>query len=85
MSADFVAHMEDVLDLYAEPYDPARPVVCFDETSTQLLADARPPIPAKPGRPRREDYEYVRGGTRNLPVRPSRQSRGVRGGRTTSM
>ena len=66
MSADFVAHMEDVLDLYAEPYDPARPVVCFDETSTQLLADARPPIPAKPGRPRREDYEYVRGGTRNL-------------------
>ena len=54
--ADFVAHMEDVLDLYAEPYDPARPVVCFDETSTQLLADARPPIPAKPGRPRREDY-----------------------------
>ena len=66
VSADFVAHMEDVLDLYAEPYDPARPVVCFDETSTQLLADARPPIPAKPGRPRREDYEYVRGGTRNL-------------------
>ena len=66
MSADFVAHMEDVLDLYAEPYDPARPVVCLDETSTQLLADARPPIPAKPGRPRREDYEYVRGGTRNL-------------------
>ena len=66
MSADFVAHMEDVLDLYAEPYDPARPVVCFDETSTQLLADARPPIPAKPGRPRWEDYEYVRGGTRNL-------------------
>ena len=66
MSADFVAHMEDVLDLYAEPYDPRRPVVCFDETSTQLLADARPPIPARPGRPRREDYEYVRGGTRNL-------------------
>ena len=66
MSADFVAHMEDVLDLYAEPYDPARPVVCFDESSTQLLADARPPLPAEPGKPRREDYEYVRGGTRNL-------------------
>ena len=66
MSADFVAHMEDVLDLYAEPYDPQRPVVCFDESSTQLLADARPPIPAEPGKPRREDYEYVRGGTRNL-------------------
>ena len=66
MSADFVAHMEDVLDLYAEPYDPQRPVVCFDETSTQLLADARDPLPAEPGQPRREDYEYVRGGTRNL-------------------
>ena len=41
---EFVAAMEDVLDLYAEPYDPDRPVVCFDETSTQLLADTRPPI-----------------------------------------
>ena len=58
--------MEDVLDLYAEPYDPERPVVCFDETSTQLLADVREPLPAAPGRPRREDYEYLRGGTRNL-------------------
>ncbi len=66
MSSDFVAHMEDVLDLYAEPYDPQRPVVCFDESSTQLLADSRPSLPAAPGRPRREDYEYVRGGTRNL-------------------
>ena len=66
MSADFVAHMEDVLDLYAEPYDPQRPVVCFDETSTQLLADVRPPIPAAPGQPRREDYEYRRPGTCNL-------------------
>ena len=66
MSADFVAHMEDVLDLYAEPYDPQRPVVCFDETSTQLLGDVRPPIPTAPGRPRREDYEYRREGTRNL-------------------
>ena len=66
MSADFVAHMEDVLDLYAEPYDPQRPVVCFDETSTQLLGHIRPPIPAAPGQPRREDYEYRREGTRNL-------------------
>ncbi len=66
MSADFVADMEDVLDLYAEPYDPQRPVVCFDETSTQLLSDARPPIPVEPGRPKREDYEYRREGTRNL-------------------
>ena len=66
MSADFVAHMEDVLGFYAEPYDPERPVVCFDETSTQMLADARPSIPAVPGHPRREDYEYRREGTRNL-------------------
>ena len=58
--------MEDVLDLYAEPYDPDRPVVCFDETSTQLLADTRPPIPVRPGQPRRQDYEYRRAGTRNI-------------------
>ena len=45
MSADFVACMEDVLDLYEEPQDPRRPVVCFDETSTQLLAETRPPLP----------------------------------------
>ena len=65
MSTDFVAHMEDVLDLYAESYDPQRPVVCFDETSTQLLAAARPPLPAQPVSPRRQDYEYRREGTRN--------------------
>ena len=63
---EFVAAMEDVLDLYAEPYDPDRPVVCFDETSTQLLADTRPPIPVQPGQPRRQDYEYRRAGTRNI-------------------
>ena len=45
---------------------PQRPVVCFDETSTQLLADARAPLPAAPGHPRHEDYEYRREGTRNL-------------------
>ena len=50
MSAEFVARMEDVLDLYAEPYDPQRPVVCFDETSKQLVAEKRAPIPAKAGR-----------------------------------
>ena len=66
MSADFVACMEDVLDLYEEPHDPRRPVVCFDETSTQLLAETRTPLPPQPGRPRREDYEYRREGTRNL-------------------
>ena len=52
--------------MYAEPYDPQRPVVCFDETSTQLLADTRPPLPAQPERPRRQDYEYRRAGARNL-------------------
>ncbi len=61
-----MAHMEDVLDLYAEPYDPQRPLVCFDETSTQLLAETRPTMPAQPGLPRRQDYEYRREGTRNL-------------------
>ena len=50
--------MDDVLDLYGEPYDPNRPMVCFDETSTQLLAETRAPLLAGPGRPRREDYEY---------------------------
>ena len=66
VGGEFVAAMEDVLDLYAEPYDPDRPVVCFDETSTQLLADTRPPIPVRPGQPRRQDYEYRRAGTRNI-------------------
>jgi hypothetical protein len=58
--------MEDVLDVYERPYDPARPVVCLDETSRQLLAEARPPLPPAPGRPARHDPEYVRGGVANL-------------------
>ncbi len=58
--------MEDVLDLYEEPYDPNRPVVSFDETSKQLIANTRPSLPAKPGYPERYDYEYKRNGTRNL-------------------
>jgi len=58
--------MEDVLDAYQRPPDPARPVVCLDETSRQLLADARPPTPPTPGRPARHDPEYVRGGVANL-------------------
>ena len=58
--------MEDLLDLYAEPYDAQRPVVCFDETSKQLVAEKRSPIPAKAGRQERFDYEYQRNGTRNL-------------------
>ena len=66
MSADFVACMEDVLDLYAEPYDPKQSVVCFDETSKQLVSENRESIPAKAGRRERFDYEYQRNGTRNL-------------------
>lgn len=58
--------MEDVLDLYQEPYDPARPVVCMDETSKQLVAELRIPIPARPGCPRRLDYEYERKGAANV-------------------
>jgi len=58
--------MEDVLDLYAEPYDPKRPKVNFDETSRQLLADKQAPLPAWPKKPARFDYEYERAGTRNL-------------------
>ena len=61
-----MARMEDVLDLYAEPYDPKRPVVCFDETSTQLLAETRAPMPPRPGIPLRQDYEYRREGVHNL-------------------
>src|SRR5499427_9824456 len=62
----YVARMEDVLDLYAEPPDPKRPVVCFDESPTQLIGEVRQPIPAAPGQPRRYDYEYRRNGTVNL-------------------
>lgn len=58
--------MEDVLDLYAEPYDPTRPKVNFDETTKQLIQETRQPLPAKPGQPERYDYEYERNGTRNL-------------------
>jgi hypothetical protein len=58
--------MEDVLDLYGEPYDPKLPVVCFDETSKQLVAEKKNPIPPKRGRRERFDYEYKRNGTRNL-------------------
>jgi hypothetical protein len=56
--------MEDVLEVYHRPHDPACPVVCVDETSKQLIVETRKPIPAKPGRPAR--YEYERNGTANL-------------------
>jgi DDE superfamily endonuclease len=63
---EFVWHMEDVLDVYERPLDPARPVVCLDETSRQLLAEVRAPLPPALGRPARHDPEYVRGGVANL-------------------
>ena len=65
-NAAFVAAMEDVIEVYHRPHDPDRPVVCVDETSKQLIVETRTPIPAKPGRPRRVDYEYQRNGTANL-------------------
>jgi hypothetical protein len=65
-NAAFVCNMEDVLEVYKRPYDPRRPVVCLDETSRQLLADTRAPLPCTPGQPVRPDHEYERGGTANL-------------------
>ncbi len=62
----YVARMEDVLDLYAETADAKRPVVCFDESPTQLIGEVRAPIPAEPGQPERYDCEYRRNGTANL-------------------
>ena len=58
--------MEDVLDLLAEPYDPKRPVVCFDEKPVQLLANTRETLPVRPGQPERRDHEYKRQGTVNI-------------------
>src|SRR5215203_7023008 len=58
--------MEDVLDVYTRPYDPLRPQVCMDETSKQLLRDAKEPLPMEPARVERRDYEYERGGVVNL-------------------
>ena len=63
---EYVARMEDVLDLYAEAPDPKRPVVCFDESPVQLIGEVRQPIPAEPGQLERYDYEYRRNGTVNL-------------------
>jgi len=66
VDTEFVARMEDVLELYAEAPDKKRPVVCFDETPRQLIGEARVPVAARPGKPARVDYEYVRNGTANV-------------------
>jgi hypothetical protein len=65
-NAAFVANMEDVLEVYHRPYDERRPVVCVDEGGKQLIGDARPPLPVRPGQPQRVDHEYARNGTANL-------------------
>ena len=66
IDGEYVARMEDVLDLYAAPPDPTRPVVCLDESPVQLIGEVREPIPASPGQIERVDYEYRRNGTVNL-------------------
>lgn len=64
--ADFVYHMEDVLDVYQRPLDPRFPLVCLDETPVQLVSETRIPLPMMPGKPECYDYEYHREGTANL-------------------
>ena len=66
VDAEYVARMEDVLDLYAEAPDPKHPVVCFDESPTQLIGEVREPIRARSGQIERYDCEYKRNGTANL-------------------
>jgi transposase len=80
VDGEYVARMEDVLDLYAEAPDPERPLVCFDETPVQLIGEVRQPITAQPGQRERYDYEYRRNGTVNLFVTfdPHRGWRNVR-------
>ena len=66
LDEDYIAHMEDVLELYERPYNPRQPVVCLDEKPITLHADLRPPIAARPGREARRDNEYERRGTANI-------------------
>lgn len=64
--AEFVAHMENVLETYARPYDPAHPVICMDEQPVQLVKETRQPIPATEDHAKRVDYEYERNGTASI-------------------
>jgi hypothetical protein len=66
LNKDYIAKMEDVLEVYERPYDPEEPVVCLDEKPVTLHADMRPASPAKPGREARQDNEYKRNGTANV-------------------
>jgi hypothetical protein len=65
-SAEFVYHLEDVLEVYCRPFDPKRPVVCLDETFKQLVGETREPLPARPGAVERYDHVYVRNGVASL-------------------
>jgi DDE superfamily endonuclease len=65
-NGEFVARMEDVLEVYHRPYDEGRPLVCIDEVPVQLVGETRGPLPPEPGRPARFDYEYKRNGTANV-------------------
>ena len=65
-NSEFVANMEKVLDVYKRPYDEDNPVVCMDESPKQLISEARPSSPMKPGQESRVDYEYVRHGMVNI-------------------
>lgn len=65
-NAEFVYHMEDVLDVYKRPADPTHPIVCFDENPVQMVSETRQPLPMQPGQPECYDYEYRREGVANL-------------------
>jgi hypothetical protein len=67
-NATFVYYMEDVLSVYTRPYDPRYPVVCFAETSKQLVKETQVPLPIEPGQPPRYDCEYERNGVSNLSI-----------------
>jgi hypothetical protein len=66
ITPEFLTQMEMILELYAQPYEKSRPMVCFDEKSVELHAETRTPLAMRPGKPKRRDYEYTRNGTRNV-------------------
>ena len=68
--AEFVAHMENVLETYEKPYNPSQPVICMDEQPVQLIKETRQPIPATKDHPQRVDYEYERNGTTSILAHP---------------
>src|SRR5437867_4637804 len=76
-SGEFVAHMEDSLEVYQPPYNPQVPLVCMDEQPVQLIKEVRKPLPAEEGQPERYDYEYERSGTATI-FMVTKPLRGVR-------